>query len=86
MTANLALPIMLVEDGSLDVDELAEEGLAPGKILLYRQNANVPQVIPTACRDDIELINHLADELKIEMEQLANQLFENMDKNKMTVR
>lgn len=86
MSANLALPIMLVEDGSLDVDELAEEGLAPGKILIYRQNANAPQVIPTVCRDDIEFINHLADEIKIEMEQLANQLFENMDKNKITMR
>ena len=80
MTANLNLPLMLVEDGSIDVDELSEEGLAPGKILVFRQNANAPQVIPTACRDDIEYINHLADELKIEMEQLADQLFENMSK------
>ena len=80
MTANLTLPLMLVEDGSLDVDELAEEGLVPGKILIYRQNANAPQLIPTACRDDIEFINHLADNLKIEMEQLADQLFENMSK------
>ena len=80
MTANLNLPLMLVEDGSIDVDELSEEGLAPGKILVYRQNANAPQVIPTACRDDIEFINHLADELKIEMEQLADQLFENIYK------
>ena len=80
MTANLTLPLMLVEDGSIDVDELAEEGLVPGKILVYRQNAKAPQLIPTACRDDIEFINGLADELKIEMEQLANQLFENMDK------
>ena len=80
MTANLTLPLMLVEDGSLDVDELAEDGLAPGKILIYRQNAKAPQVIPTACRDDIEFINGLADELKIEMEQLADQLFENMNR------
>lgn len=80
MTANLTLPLMLVEDGSVDVDELAEEGLVPGKILVYRQNAKAPQLIPTACRVDIEFINGLADELKIEMEQLANQLFENMDK------
>ena len=80
MAANLTLPLMLVEDGSLDVDELTEEGLAPGKILIYRQNAKAPQVIPTVCRDDIEFINGLADELKIEMEQLADQLFENMDR------
>lgn len=32
------------EDGSIDVDELGEEGLAPGKILVYRQGANRPQL------------------------------------------
>ena len=35
---------MVVEDGSLDIDELSEEGLAPGKILWYRQGANWPHV------------------------------------------
>ena len=33
---------MLVEDGSIDVDELAEDGLAPGKILVYRQGSQPP--------------------------------------------
>ena len=35
---------VVVEDGSLDVDELSEEGLAPGKILVYRQGANWPHI------------------------------------------
>lgn len=35
---------MVVEDGSLDVDELSEDGLAPGKILVYRQGANWPHI------------------------------------------
>ena len=35
---------LVVEDGSLDVDELSEDGLAPGKILVYRQGANRPHI------------------------------------------
>ena len=35
---------VVVEDGSLDIDELSEEGLAPGKILWYRQGANWPHI------------------------------------------
>ena len=36
---------MAVEDGSVDVDELSEEGLAPGKIVVYRQGSSSPYVI-----------------------------------------
>jgi hypothetical protein len=35
---------MLVEDGSVDVDDLSEEGLAPGKILVYRQGSQAPTI------------------------------------------
>lgn len=41
----LALGTMTVEDGSLDADELAEEGLVPGKILVYRQGARPPEML-----------------------------------------
>ena len=81
MTKQLSLPIMFVEDGSIDVDALEEEGLCPGKIIIYRQGSQkCPMFESIVSRDDIEFINHLADNLKIEMEQLADQLFENMDK------
>lgn len=33
---------MLVEDGSVDIDRLEEEGMAPGKILVYRQGSVPP--------------------------------------------
>jgi hypothetical protein len=36
---------MAVEDGSVDVDELSEEGLAPGKVVIYRQGSCQPAVI-----------------------------------------
>lgn len=34
-----------VEDGSVDVDELAEDGLAPGKVIVYRQGGTPPQAL-----------------------------------------
>ncbi len=34
-----------VEDGSVDVDDLSEEGLAPGKIVIYRQGSKAPMVL-----------------------------------------
>ena len=41
----LTLGVLAVEDGSVDIDNLEEEGLAPGKILVYRQGANVPEYL-----------------------------------------
>lgn len=41
----LSLGIVFVEDGSIDVDELAEDGLAPGRIVIYRQGSVAPSVI-----------------------------------------
>ncbi len=35
---------MAVEDGSVDADELCEEGVMAGKIILYRQGARTPEV------------------------------------------
>ncbi len=36
---------VIVEDGSIDVDTLEEDGLNPGKILVYRQGAKPPIMI-----------------------------------------
>ena len=41
----LSMGIVMVEDGALDCDELAEEGLAPGKILVYRQGSKPPEIL-----------------------------------------
>jgi len=41
----ITMGVMTVEDGSVDVDELSEDGLSPGKILVYRQGANPPQML-----------------------------------------
>lgn len=40
--------LMEVEDGSIDVDSLEEEGLAPGKIVIYRQGSAAPALLKDA--------------------------------------
>ena len=37
--------VLAVEDGSIDTDALEDEGLSPGKILVYRQGSKVPEVM-----------------------------------------
>ena len=41
----LSLGVLTVEDGSVDTDELAEEGLLPGKVLVYRQGGKPPEML-----------------------------------------
>lgn len=41
--ARLSAGVLAVEDGSVDIDNLEEEGLAPGKILVYRAGSEKPQ-------------------------------------------
>lgn len=39
----VAMGVLTVEDGAVDTDELTEEGLMPGKVLVYRQGAKAPE-------------------------------------------
>ncbi len=41
----LSAGVIAVEDGSLDAEELAEDGLRPGKVLVYRQGATEPHFL-----------------------------------------
>lgn len=41
----IAMGVLAVEDGSIDTDMLEEEGLSPGKILIYRQGSLPPQMV-----------------------------------------
>ncbi len=41
----LSMGLLTVEDGSLDVDDLVEDGLSPGKVLVYRQGAKAPEIM-----------------------------------------
>ena len=41
----LSMGVMAVEDGSVDMDNLEQEGISPGKILVYRRGATPPHMI-----------------------------------------
>ena len=38
-----SMGVLCVEDGSIDIDDLCEEGLSPGKVIIYRQGSNAPR-------------------------------------------
>ncbi len=57
----LSAGVVAVEDGSVDAEALAEEGLYPGKILVYRRGAQAPEFldcgsIPAEFADEEERI------------------------------
>lgn len=41
----ITMGVMTVEDGSVDVDDLTDEGLSPGKIVIYRQGSKAPEMM-----------------------------------------
>ncbi len=41
----LSMGVMTVEDGSVDIDDLEEDGLSPGKVLVYRQGSKAPEMM-----------------------------------------
>ncbi len=62
----LSLGVLSVEDGSVDLDNLEDEGLCPGKVLVYRQGASEPkylqgEVLPSGIEKEE---SNLLDEFK----------------------
>lgn len=59
----IAIGVLAVEDGSVDADNLEEEGLSPGKVLIYRQGSTPPMLlsagqVPTEfSREEEKLLN-----------------------------
>jgi len=43
----IAMGVLAVEDGSVDTDNLEEEGLSPGKVVVYRAGSNPPVMMDT---------------------------------------
>ncbi|MDE7453957.1 MAG: hypothetical protein K2N22_06075 [Clostridia bacterium] len=41
----ISMGTVAVEDGSVDVDELCEDGLVPGKVITYRQGGKPPEML-----------------------------------------
>ena len=60
----IAMGILAVEDGSVDTDNLEEEGLSPGKILVYRQGSTPPVMLNAG---------QVPNEFSVEEEKLLNE-------------
>lgn len=73
-------PMATVEDGSVDIDSLEEEGLVPGKILVYRQGAQKPQLERLhideigVLSQMIEYENHLLEEMQDTYETFVKEI------------
>lgn len=66
----LSVGVIAVEDGSVDTDALAEDGLAPGKILVYRQGS-VPPTISYTDPKVLESINEQCNAIYNEMLEIV---------------
>jgi len=63
----LSMGVLTVEDGSVDTENLEEEGLCPGKVISYRQGANPPKMLG---------VEQLPSSFQEEEEQLLNEFME----------
>ena len=61
----VSMGVFAVEDGSVNVDELAEEGLYPGRVIVYRRGSNPPAVMGAGS---------VPTDFVIEEERLTNEL------------
>lgn len=41
----ISMGVLCVEDGSVDIDEIKEDGIDGGKVIVYRQGANAPTFV-----------------------------------------
>lgn len=73
----LTYPCLFVEDGSVDIDSLEEEGLHPGKILVYRQGATIPEIKVTSTIEFYNKLKEEAEEVKQEMWNIVYNYLEN---------
>ena len=83
---SIVSPIVCVEDGSMDVDELCEEGLAPGKVIVYRQGSKAPSILLSDSNHEVNLLNEMMrvrdcykKELVDLMEDIENELILNKE-------
>ena len=62
----ISMGTVAVEDGSVDVDELCEDGLTPGKVIVYRQGGKPPEMLTLGT-----LPNGFAEEEKNLLDEFA---------------
>ena len=76
MLNRLTLPIVMVEDGSVDVDALCEDGIAPGKVLVYRQGSLQPSIQSTITRDDVAFLYSICDDILNRFDEECDKIYD----------
>ena len=66
----LSTGVIVVEDGSADIDELAEDGFTSGKVIVYRQGSVPPTILYTDPKV-LETINEQCDAVYNEMLEIV---------------
>lgn len=67
---SLSFGEIITEDGSVDADELFEEGISPGKVIIYRQGSVAPQIIYKDPKT-LQIINEQCDAVYNEMLEIV---------------
>ena len=67
---SLSFGEIITEDGSVDADELFEEGISPGKVIIYRQGSVAPQIIYKDPKT-LQIINEQCDSVYNEMLEIV---------------
>ena len=61
----ISMGVLAVEDGSIDTDDIEEEGISPGKIIVYRQGSTPPKLLE---------VPHVPTDFTLEEERLLNEM------------
>ena len=73
----MMLGVYAVEDGSIDTDNLEAEGMAAGKVLIYRQGSTPPKNLIPPNYDFAEIIDNELNRILVEMQTFAERFINN---------
>lgn len=75
----------IVEDGSVDVDALEEEGLQPGKILVYRQGGEKPYFCQSIASEELSLLENHRQNLLEEFNYIVQAYIANLTESQKII-
>ena len=63
----ISMGVVFVEDGSVDIDMIEEDGISPGQVIVYRQGANAPRINDVGCHTKgfVDTGNNLLKEMNL---------------------
>ena len=72
--------VVVVEDGSVDIESIEEEGLALDKIIVYRQGANIPVIRTEEFNKDLyEAMEEQCQDLETQMSNVTYYFYRNLN-------